>query len=84
LIENALDAHSTQITVVLSPTLDDIKVTDNGHGIDKLGRSFVGDTHATSKIRTFEDIYDASLPRHHGFRGQALHLLSTLLLSKLC
>ncbi|KAL8998189.1 MAG: hypothetical protein Q9169_002674 [Polycauliona sp. 2 TL-2023] len=72
LVENALDAQSTSITVELSTNiLDIIQVKDNGHGIAPIDRPLVCKRHCTSKIQDLDDlakIGGASV----GFRGEAL------------
>ncbi|OAP63742.1 hypothetical protein AYL99_02969 [Fonsecaea erecta] len=72
LVENALDARATAITVEISSnTLDVIQVRDNGTGIDIEDRQLLGKQGCTSKIRSLEDLKrlgGSSL----GFRGEAL------------
>ncbi|KAI4178567.1 MAG: hypothetical protein LQ346_007404, partial [Caloplaca aetnensis] len=72
LVDNALDAQATAITVEISTnTLDIIQLKDNGHGIAPVDRPLVCKRHCTSKIKDLEDlagIGGASL----GFRGEAL------------
>lgn len=70
LLDNALDASSTQISIeVSSNALDLIQVKDNGHGIPEEDRGAMALRYCTSKIRDFEDILDC---RSLGFRGEAL------------
>ncbi len=70
LIENAIDAKANAITVEIEEGgLRLIRITDNGHGMDKedVNQAFV--RHATSKITVADDLNRiASL----GFRGEAL------------
>ena len=76
LLENALDAGSTSITVeVVGGGIDLIRVTDNGIGIphDELGLAF--ERHATSKVSRIEDL-DAL--QTLGFRGEALSSISVV------
>lgn len=72
LVDNALDARSTSVTVEISSNaLDIIRVTDNGHGIAPIDRPLVCKRYCTSKIKDLDDlatIGGASL----GFRGEAL------------
>lgn len=72
LVDNALDAHATAITIELSAnTTDVIQVKDNGIGIGVEDRQLLCKRGCTSKIRTLDDL--ASLGgRSLGFRGEAL------------
>ncbi len=70
LVENALDAGATWIRVeVRDGGRREIRVADDGCGIapDDLPRAFA--SHATSKLRTPEDLFSV---RTLGFRGEAL------------
>lgn len=72
LIDNALDAAATSITIEISAnTVDVVQVKDNGTGIGVQDRRLLCKKGCTSKIRTIEDLAalgGASL----GFRGEAL------------
>jgi DNA mismatch repair protein MutL len=75
LVENALDAHATSITIEISSnTLDVIQVRDNGHGIAPEDRALVCKRHTTSKISNLKDLKNLG-GRSLGFRGEALHSL---------
>ena len=70
LMENALDAGASQITVILTDagrTL--IQVIDNGCGMSPDQAVLCFERHATSKIATAEDLMDITT---FGFRGEAL------------
>ena len=70
LVDNAIDAKSTQITVEIeNGGIDFIKVVDNGSGIEEndLKKAFL--PHATSKIKSLEDLDNIFTL---GFRGEAL------------
>lgn len=70
LVENAIDAGATAITVEIKDGgISFIRITDNGQGIEKeeVPTAFV--RHATSKIMTIEDLLSVS---SLGFRGEAL------------
>lgn len=70
LIENAMDAGATGITIeVADGGRSMIRVTDNGEGIPENELPAAVERHATSKIRTFEDLYSL---QSMGFRGEAL------------
>ena len=74
LVENAIDAGASSITVeAREGGIEFIRVTDNGCGMEKeqLRRAFL--RHATSKIRTVEDLFTIS---SLGFRGEALASLN--------
>lgn len=72
LVDNALDANATSISIEISNnTVDSIQVRDNGHGIPPEDRQLVAKPHCTSKIAGEDDlngIGGTSL----GFRGEAL------------
>ena len=70
LVENALDAGATAVTV----ELEDggramIRVSDDGAGMDREDAVLAVDRHATSKIRTAPDLVGVAT---YGFRGEAL------------
>ena len=70
LVENAIDAEATEITVEIKKGGKAyIKVTDNGKGIHYEDLNLVFERHATSKIRKIEDLYQT---HSLGFRGEAL------------
>lgn len=75
LIENALDAGATRITVSLWPERWQIRVADNGKGMDKADLQQAAIAHATSKISTRPDLLNV---RSLGFRGEALHSIAQL------
>ena len=76
LLENAIDAGATAVTVELKEGgISLIRVTDNGCGIEKeqVKKAFL--RHATSKISSIEDLsYVESL----GFRGEALSSIAAV------
>jgi len=72
LIDNALDARATSITIdISSDTLSTLQLRDNGHGVAPEDRDLLCKRYCTSKIREYGDLKDiggSSL----GFRGEAL------------
>ena len=76
LVENAMDAGAKAVTVeIRDGGCSFIRVTDNGGGIEKeqVRKAFF--RHATSKIRSVEDLYRV---RSLGFRGEALSSIAAV------
>ncbi len=70
LVENSMDAGATAVTVdIKEGGLSSFRVADNGSGIQPSDIRLAFARHATSKIRTAEDLYGV---RSLGFRGEAL------------
>ena len=69
LVENAIDAGSTKISIEISNDCRDIRVADNGSGIHPDDIMLAFSKHATSKIKTVDDLYAIETL---GFRGEAL------------
>ena len=76
LVENAIDAKATAITVEIQEGgISFIRITDNGCGIPQSEVALAFLRHSTSKIRTVEDLTSvASL----GFRGEALSSIAAI------
>ena len=76
LVENAIDAKSSAITIeVKEGGISFIRITDNGCGIPKkeISKAFL--RHSTSKIRKIEDLSNIS---SLGFRGEALSSIAAV------
>ncbi|MDB9307857.1 DNA mismatch repair endonuclease MutL [Aphanizomenon sp. CS-733/32] len=75
LVENSLDAGATRIVVSLWPQLWRVRVADNGYGMNLDDLQQAATAHSTSKIHSSADLWKIS---SLGFRGEALHSLTTL------
>lgn len=75
LVENALDAQATRITVQLWPQAGRLQVADNGLGLRPTDLERAATPHSTSKISAEPDLWQL---KTLGFRGQALHSLAQL------
>ncbi len=70
LMENSVDAGATRIDVAVEQGgLELVRVSDNGHGIDAAELPLAVASHATSKIRSADDLFCVGTL---GFRGEAL------------
>lgn len=76
LVENAIDAGSSVIRVeVKAGGRSLIRVSDNGRGMDKQDATLCIERHATSKIRSDEDLFSVQTL---GFRGEALPSIAAI------
>ncbi len=76
LMENALDSGATSLDIeIIENGMELIRVQDNGSGIagDQIEMAF--GRHATSKIKSFQDLYALST---FGFRGEALPSIASI------
>ena len=76
LVENAIDAKATSIKIELMDSgVKEIKVTDDGIGMDKEDAVLAFSRHATSKVKSENDLFHiGSL----GFRGEALPSIASV------
>ena len=76
LVENAIDAKASEIKIELIDSgVKEIKVTDNGIGMDKEDAILAFSRHATSKVKNENDLFHiGSL----GFRGEALPSIASV------
>ena len=76
LVENSIDAESTEITIKLIDSgVKEIEVSDNGIGMDEIDAKLAFERHATSKLKSLDDLfYIESL----GFRGEALPSIASV------
>ena len=76
LVENAIDAKATAITVEIKEGgISFIRISDNGCGIEKSEVPLAFLRHSTSKIRSVEDLLCVS---SLGFRGEALSSIAAV------
>lgn len=76
LVENSIDANSTEIKIdLIESGIKEIKVTDNGSGMDRTDALLSLERHATSKLMTIDE-----LTRIHtlGFRGEAIPSIASI------
>ncbi|WP_299101345.1 DNA mismatch repair endonuclease MutL [uncultured Winogradskyella sp.] len=76
LLENAIDANATEIKLIVKDagkTL--VQVIDNGKGMSVTDARLSFERHATSKIRTAEDLFQLNTK---GFRGEALASIAAI------
>mgnify|MGYP004564906031 FL=1 len=76
LVENSIDAKSSEIKIELKEAgLREIKVVDNGIGMDKDDALLAFQRHATSKLYDADDLFHIS---SLGFRGEALPSIASV------
>ncbi len=82
MVENSIDAGATNITVeIKNGGISYIRITDNGHGIEKDDLEIAFERHATSKIRSANDL---NIVKSMGFRGEALASIAAISNIELC
>jgi DNA mismatch repair protein MutL len=76
LVENAVDAGADQINIIIKDSGRSlIQVTDNGTGMSDTDARLSFERHATSKIRSADDLFEI---RTKGFRGEALASIAAI------
>ena len=76
LVENSIDAGATLIKIELKESgLREIKVTDNGKGMDKEDAVLCFERHATSKLLSDDDLFNI---KSLGFHGEALASIASV------
>ncbi|MDK2972535.1 MAG: mismatch repair protein MutL [Candidatus Sumerlaeota bacterium] len=75
LVENSIDAGATRIEVELGNELRDVSIADDGVGMAREDAELCLQRHATSKIRTPEDLFRLAT---RGFRGEAVPSIASV------
>lgn len=76
LVENAIDAKSDVIKIELIDSgVKEVKVTDNGIGMDQEDAKLAFSRHATSKLKNLDDLFNIE---SLGFRGEALPSIASV------
>ncbi len=76
MMENAIDAGATEVTVnFVNGGRDLVQIIDNGRGMSPVDARMAFECHATSKISSLDDIYALHT---FGFRGEALSSISAV------
>ena len=76
MMENSIDAGATNITIeIKNGGISYLKITDNGKGIAQDDLEMAFERHATSKIRTADDLNQVT---SMGFRGEALASIAAI------
>ena len=76
LVENSIDAKATKISIdLIDSGVKEIKVTDDGVGMDREDAVMCFSRHATSKLSTVNDLFHI---RSLGFRGEALPSIASV------
>jgi len=76
LVENSIDAESKTIKIELIDSgVKEIKISDDGIGMDKDDAVLAFSRHATSKLKTLDDLFNIN---SLGFRGEALPSIASV------
>jgi DNA mismatch repair protein MutL len=74
-VENSIDSGATKIEVTVSADCRDIRVADNGCGMEREDATLAFQRHATSKLRSADDLWRLD---SLGFRGEALPSIASI------
>ena len=76
LVENSIDAGSDCIKIELIDSgVKEVRVTDNGIGMDREDATLAFSRHATSKLKNLDDLFNIE---SLGFRGEALPSIASV------
>ena len=76
LVENSIDAKSSEIKIeLLDSGVKEIRITDDGIGMDENDATLAFSRHATSKLLDVEDLFNIE---SLGFRGEALPSIASV------
>ena len=76
LVENSIDAGSDEIKITLIDSgVKEVKVADNGIGMDRKDATLAFSRHATSKLKNLDDLFNIE---SLGFRGEALPSIASV------
>lgn len=76
LVENSIDAHSTQIEIQIAQGgIESITIIDDGDGMDAQDATLAFERHATSKLKDVDDLWKIHTM---GFRGEALPSIASV------
>ncbi|MBP9093578.1 DNA mismatch repair endonuclease MutL [bacterium] len=75
LVENSLDAGASEIEISVSQDCRDIRIADNGSGMDPDDAVLAFQRHATSKLRSADDLWTLNTL---GFRGEAIPSIASI------
>ena len=76
LVENSIDAESDEIKIELIDSgVKEVRVEDNGIGMDREDATLAFSRHATSKLKNLDDLFNIE---SLGFRGEALPSIASV------
>src|SRR5215472_6097219 len=75
LVENSIDAGASKVEIAVGADCRDIRVADNGQGMEPGDAVLAFNRHATSKLKSADDLWSLS---SLGFRGEALPSISSV------